>query len=119
MSTDQPDEHDALLPNEETATLPRSQLFVLMYMRLAEPIAFQIPFPFVNQMVEDLGIASDPAAVGYYSGLSEEPLSCISLSFSSCLWLRWSQSSRHSPLLSYFSSITGPDCQIDWAAGQF
>ena len=82
MSTDQPDEHDSLLPKEETAALPRTQLFVLMYMRLAEPIAFQIPFPFINQMVEDLGIASDPAAVGYYSGLSKEPLSFISSAFS-------------------------------------
>ncbi|CAE6460588.1 putative membrane protein YCR023C [Rhizoctonia solani AG-1 IB] len=40
-------------------------------MRFAEPISFSVIFPFVNQMIEELGVTSDPKELGYYSGFVE------------------------------------------------
>ncbi|GFZ45612.1 hypothetical protein JCM24511_03340 [Saitozyma sp. JCM 24511] len=51
-------------PSGETP-LPFTQIAVLMGVRLAEPIIF----PFINQMVEDLGVTDNPDRVGFYSGL--------------------------------------------------
>ncbi|KAF8299924.1 MFS general substrate transporter [Clavulina sp. PMI_390] len=54
--------------------LPLAALLILAFVRVAEPINFTQLFPYVNQMVEDLGIAA-PENVGYYSGLAD---SCFS-----------------------------------------
>ncbi|KAG9087322.1 hypothetical protein FS749_002997, partial [Ceratobasidium sp. UAMH 11750] len=51
--------------------LPVRQLFVLCLTRIAEPISFSVIFPFVNQMVEEIGVTDDPKTIGYYSGLVE------------------------------------------------
>ncbi|WWC89979.1 uncharacterized protein L201_004909 [Kwoniella dendrophila CBS 6074] len=51
--------------------LPFAQIAVLMGVRLAEPIAYTVIFPFVNQMVEELGVTDNPDRVGFYSGLVE------------------------------------------------
>ncbi|QRV77495.1 major facilitator superfamily transporter [Ceratobasidium sp. AG-Ba] len=62
--------------DEQTVTprrtpLPVRQLFILALMRFSEPISFCVIFPFVNQMIEEIGVTDDPKAVGYYSGLVE------------------------------------------------
>ncbi|KAF8299925.1 MFS general substrate transporter [Clavulina sp. PMI_390] len=54
--------------------LPLAALLILAFVRIAEPINFTQLFPYVNQMIEDLGIAT-PENVGYYSGMVD---SCFS-----------------------------------------
>ncbi|CEL62704.1 putative peptide/nitrate transporter At3g43790 OS=Arabidopsis thaliana GN=ZIFL2 PE=2 SV=2 [Rhizoctonia solani AG-1 IB] len=56
---------------QQRTALPVKQLFVLCLMRFAEPISFSVIFPFVNQMIEELGVTSDPKELGYYSGFVE------------------------------------------------
>ncbi|CAE6439665.1 unnamed protein product [Rhizoctonia solani] len=53
---------------QQRTPIPVKQVFVLCLMRFAEPISFSVIFPFVNQMIEDLGVTSDPKKLGYYSG---------------------------------------------------
>jgi hypothetical protein len=49
--------------------LPRSQLATLCFVRLADPVAFSQPFPYVNQFISDLHVTPDPSRIGFYSGL--------------------------------------------------
>lgn len=48
--------------------LPRTQIFLLCYARVVEPIAFFSIFPFINKMIWETG-GLDEADVGFYSGL--------------------------------------------------
>ena len=48
--------------------LPRTQMFLLCYARLVEPIAFFTIFPFINKMIWETGGLKE-ADVGFYSGL--------------------------------------------------
>lgn len=54
----------------EEKPLPKTQIFLLCYARLVEPIAFFAIFPYINQMVQENGHLAD-ADVGFYSGLIE------------------------------------------------
>ncbi|KAF8607066.1 MFS general substrate transporter, partial [Ceratobasidium sp. AG-I] len=56
---------------KQRTPLPVRQLFVLCLIRFAEPISFSVIFPFVNQMIEEIGVTDDPKAIGYYSGFVE------------------------------------------------
>ncbi|KIO18439.1 hypothetical protein M407DRAFT_83906, partial [Tulasnella calospora MUT 4182] len=47
--------------------LPKRQMFVLCWMRFSEPISYNLIFPFINQMIESVGIRNP----GYSSGLIE------------------------------------------------
>ena len=56
-------------PNSENGKpLPKTQIFLLCYARVIEPIAFFSIFPFINQMIWEIGDI-DEADVGFYSGL--------------------------------------------------
>ena len=59
--------------------LPVAQLTVLCLLRLADPIAFTQIFPYVNEMMERFGVATDPSQTGFYSGLVVSWLSFASL----------------------------------------
>ena len=48
--------------------LPRTQIFLLCYARIVEPIAFFGIFPFINKMIWETGGLRE-ADVGFYSGL--------------------------------------------------
>lgn len=63
--------HEMAEQHQARTPLPVKQLFVLCLMRFAEPISFSVIFPFVNQMIEEIGVTNDPKAIGYYSGLVE------------------------------------------------
>ncbi|KAG2068034.1 MFS transporter [Suillus decipiens] len=68
--------------------LPKLQIGILMILQLVEPIASMSIFPYINQLIRELGITGgDDAAVGYYAGLIE------SLFFvaQTLTILRWSQ----------------------------
>jgi hypothetical protein len=69
-------------PNEDTEStpllqkhqkpitpLPRLQLSIICLVRTVEPIAFQVIFPFINQMLLDVGAAKDQDSVGYPAGI--------------------------------------------------
>lgn len=49
--------------------LPKAQLAALCAIRLADPIAFTQIFPYVNEMMESFGLATNPSQIGFYSGL--------------------------------------------------
>ncbi|KAG1785988.1 major facilitator superfamily domain-containing protein [Suillus plorans] len=52
--------------------LPKLQIGILMSLQLAEPIASTSIFPYINQLIRELGITGgDDAAVGYYAGIIE------------------------------------------------
>ncbi|KAG9127535.1 hypothetical protein FRC07_012551 [Ceratobasidium sp. 392] len=91
------DQNASHVPNEETPLLcandiersapaqpemtpvPKAQLLALCLARLAEPIAYTQIFPYINQMIEDLGIADSPAQVGFYSGVVDSIFSFAQL----------------------------------------
>ncbi len=59
-------------PDVEVAAtpLPKLQLFILLYLQLAEPITSTVIYPFVNQLVRETGITSgDERKTGYFAGL--------------------------------------------------
>ncbi|OSC99918.1 MFS general substrate transporter [Trametes coccinea BRFM310] len=52
--------------------LPKLQLFILLYLQLAEPITSTVIYPFVNQLVRETGITDgDERKTGYFAGLIE------------------------------------------------
>ncbi|KAG8860153.1 hypothetical protein FRB96_004176 [Tulasnella sp. 330] len=51
------------------SALPGKQLAIVSLCCLAEPIAFTQIFPYINAMVEELGVAENPTDVGFYSGI--------------------------------------------------
>ncbi|KAJ7654291.1 major facilitator superfamily domain-containing protein [Mycena rosella] len=68
------DETTALLssPNENSPTrtpLPKRQLAILMLVQICEPLVSQSIYPYINELISELGIASDEKKVGYYAGL--------------------------------------------------
>ncbi|KAH7337117.1 major facilitator superfamily domain-containing protein [Rhizoctonia solani] len=56
---------------QQRTPLPVKQVFILCLMSFAEPVSIFVIFPFVNQMIEELGVTSDPKELGYYSGFIE------------------------------------------------
>lgn len=71
-------ERTALL-NKPTTPLPKMQLFLLFFIRMTDPVAFNCIFPFVQQMILDIGAVEDPEKVGYYAGLVESIFSLVQL----------------------------------------
>ena len=64
---DRDDENTPLLATETKAVtpLPKLQLSLICFLRITEPIAFLVCFPFVNQMLLDVGAAKNPKDVGW------------------------------------------------------
>ncbi|KAI0714439.1 MFS general substrate transporter [Cerioporus squamosus] len=55
-----------------TTPLPKIQLFILLYLQLAEPITSTVIYPFVNQLVRQTGVTGgDERKTGYFAGLIE------------------------------------------------
>ena len=72
MSRDEIDERTPLLNDEQkkkATPLPMGQFLLICFLRVTEPVAFVVCFPFVNQMLLDLGVVEDPKKVGFYAGL--------------------------------------------------
>ncbi|WWC61050.1 uncharacterized protein I303_103628 [Kwoniella dejecticola CBS 10117] len=78
--------------------LPFAQIAVLMGTRLAEPIAYTVIFPFVNQMVEELGVTDNPDRVGFYSGLVESVFAFIQF-FTVYHWAKLSDRIGRKPVI--------------------
>ena len=63
---------------EPQTPLPWRALLSLFLLTATQPLAFEVIFPFVNQMIVEIGIVDDPEHVGFYSGLIESIFSCMS-----------------------------------------
>ncbi|KAG8910687.1 hypothetical protein FRC00_007721, partial [Tulasnella sp. 408] len=77
-------EAQPLLPKKPVTPLPKFQLAVVLFARLAEPIAYTQIFPYINAMVEELHIAP-PKQVGFYSGLIDSLFALTQL----CTIMHW------------------------------
>jgi len=70
--------HDHDASNDDDKPLPRTQIFLLCYCRMVEPISFFSIFPYVNNMIADTGNIKEED-VGFYSGL------IVCINFRPCL----------------------------------
>ncbi|KAK5788295.1 hypothetical protein VI817_009253 [Penicillium citrinum] len=65
-----PQANDATGDEGDEKPLPVTQVMLLCYARVIEPLAFFSIFPYVSQMVQENGNVSD-SDIGFYSGLIE------------------------------------------------
>lgn len=68
----------------EEVPLPRTQIFLLCYTSVVEPIAFFGIFPYINFMIENVGNV-EKEDVGFYSGLIESLFSATQM----CVMIFW------------------------------
>ncbi|KAG2128569.1 MFS general substrate transporter [Suillus clintonianus] len=104
------DEHTSnettpLIPAEASSSkkpktpLPKLQIGILMILQLVEPIASMSIFPYINQLIRELGITGgDDAAVGYYAGIIES-LFFIAQTLTVLRWSRLSDRIGRKPVL--------------------
>lgn len=79
--------------------LPKTQIFLLCYARMMEPIAFFCIFPFIAQMVQDNGNLPE-SDVGFYSGLIESLFSATQM-LVLIFWGRLADRIGRKPVLMY------------------
>ncbi|KAK6008055.1 hypothetical protein QM012_004869 [Aureobasidium pullulans] len=84
---------------DEDKPLPMKQIMLLCYARLIEPIAFFSIFPFINQMIQEVG-GVEEEDVGFYSGLIESLFSLTQMIFM-ISWGRASDQFGRKPVLVY------------------
>ncbi|KAG1745816.1 MFS general substrate transporter [Suillus paluster] len=79
--------------------LPKLQIGILMMMQIAEPIASTSIFPYINQLIRELGITGgNDAAVGYYAGIIES-LFYVAQALTVLKWSRLSDRVGRKPVL--------------------
>jgi MFS family permease len=79
--------------------LPKLQIGILMTLQLAEPIASSSIFPYINQLISELGITGgDDAAIGYYAGIIES-LFFVAQALTVLRWSRLSDRIGRKPVL--------------------
>ncbi|CAD0095273.1 unnamed protein product [Aureobasidium vineae] len=88
---------------DEDKPLPVGQIMLLCYARLVEPIAFFSIFPFIQQMILEVGGVREED-VGFYSGLIESLFSLTQMMFM-ISWGRVSDRYGRKPVLVY--SVVG------------
>jgi MFS family permease len=86
-----PTEATSLINNDPTkpTPLPYPQFYVLLLIRIAEPLASNILFPFIVFMVKDFNIATSETEIGYYVGLIASSFA-ICQTFTSLPWGNYS-----------------------------
>lgn len=82
---------------DEEKPLPKTQVLLLCYARVIEPLAFFSIFPYVNQMIQDNGSVAD-SDVGFYSGLIESLFS-LTQAIVMIFWGRMSDRLGRKPVL--------------------
>lgn len=79
--------------------LPKLQLGILLTIQLAEGITSTSIFPYINQLIRELGITGgDDAAVGYYAGIIES-LFFVAQALTVLRWSRLSDRIGRKPVL--------------------
>ncbi|KAG2155857.1 uncharacterized protein EDB93DRAFT_1101638 [Suillus bovinus] len=107
---DNPDSHEIMI-NETTplvsakgskkpkTPLPKLQIGLLITLQLSEPIASTSIFPYINQLIRELGITGgNDAAVGYYAGMIES-LFFVGQALTVLRWARLSDRIGRKPVL--------------------
>ncbi|WVQ82571.1 hypothetical protein IAT38_004701 [Cryptococcus sp. DSM 104549] len=85
-----PSPRDDKLPTPKRRTpLPKVQLAIACFVRVTEPIAFMSCFPYINQMLLDMGVVDDPKKTGFYAGLIESIFAVAEL----CTVFQWGAAS--------------------------
>lgn len=71
---------DTLKPSSRASPtpLPLRTVALVMLLTAMAPIVFELVFPFLNQMILEVGIVTDPEQVGFYSGIVESVFSLMS-----------------------------------------
>ncbi|KAI5990106.1 major facilitator superfamily domain-containing protein [Pisolithus albus] len=97
-----PDESTPLLENSQTKTktpLPKLQLGLTLFVLFSEPISSQYIFPFINQLIRELGITGgDDRKIGYYAGVIES-LFFVTQALTVLWWSRLSDYIGRRPVL--------------------
>jgi MFS family permease len=75
---------DGAHADDENLPLPKTQIFLLSYTRIVEPIAFFSIFPYITSMIEHVGGISTED-VGFYTGLIESLFSFTQM----CVMIFW------------------------------
>ncbi|KAG2342106.1 MFS general substrate transporter [Suillus weaverae] len=79
--------------------LPKLQIAILIMLQIVEPIASTSIFPYINQLIRELGITGgDDAAVGYYAGIIES-LFFVAQALTVLRWSRLSDRIGRKPVL--------------------
>ncbi|CAK5268660.1 unnamed protein product [Mycena citricolor] len=61
--------NDQTTPLKRTP-LPLAQLYLVLFLQLAEPLTSQVIYPFLPQLIRDIGVTNgDETKVGYYVGM--------------------------------------------------
>ncbi|THH06664.1 hypothetical protein EW145_g3938 [Phellinidium pouzarii] len=70
-SDDNSHDHKKLQATEETP-IPWAQFSLVLFLQLAEPLTSQVIYPFVPQLIREIGIThGDETKVGYYVGMMQ------------------------------------------------
>jgi hypothetical protein len=85
--------------NDDEKPLPKTQVLLLCYARMIEPLAFFSIFPYVSQMVQENGDVLD-TDVGFYSGLIESLFS-LTQAIVMIFWGRAADRFGRKPVLVY------------------
>jgi len=99
QASEEPLLHSPPAEPHDDIPLPLTQIFLLCYARLVEPVAFFSIFPFINQMIWETG-ALEEADVGFYSGLIVRLFACLLTRGNSLSGLVFLTSSRNRYFLS-------------------
>ncbi|KAF8218231.1 major facilitator superfamily domain-containing protein [Mycena galopus ATCC 62051] len=95
-------ESTPLLALRKPTPLPKFQLFILLWVQLAEPLTSQVIYPFINkawQLVGELPITGgDETKIGYYAGLIES-LFFVAEAFTVLQWSSMSDRVGRKPVL--------------------
>ncbi|KAF7377951.1 MFS general substrate transporter [Mycena sanguinolenta] len=92
-------EDTPLLAPPKPTPLPKFQLFILLWVQLAEPLTSQVIFPFINKLVGELPITGgDEEKIGYYAGLIES-LFFVTEAFTVLHWSSLSDRVGRKPVL--------------------
>ncbi|KAF8218229.1 major facilitator superfamily domain-containing protein [Mycena galopus ATCC 62051] len=92
-------ESTPLLAPRKPTPLPKFQLFILLWVQLAEPLTSQVIYPFINKLVGDLPITGgDETKMGYYAGLIES-LFFVTEAFTVLQWSSMSDRVGRKPVL--------------------
>lgn len=61
--------------------VPWRAVIVIFMLNAVQPLAYELVFPFINQMILEIGVVDDPESVGYYSGIIESLFAVMSFLF--------------------------------------
>ncbi|KAI6115686.1 major facilitator superfamily domain-containing protein [Pisolithus croceorrhizus] len=96
------DESTPLLENSQAKAktpLPKTQLGLTLFVLFSEPMSAQYIFPFINQLIRELGVTGgDDRKIGYYAGVIES-LFFVAQALTALYWSRLSDYIGRKPVL--------------------